>query len=252
MQNCPDVLRRQYANADKLQLRQAFQARYSCNKQGFGPWICSHYRLQEGMRLLEVGCGTGNMWIGLPLPAGASLTLTDFSPGMLAEAQRNLQGREDITFQIADVQYLPYANACFDAVIANMMLYHVPDLHKALAELRRVLKPGGCLYCATYGEHSAVETAALWLGVNAAQRHTFTLQNGEAALKQHFSHVVKDLYDDAFCITRAEDLADYLLSLPSMSMLTTYPREEICRVLAQHMEDGIIRLPKDYGLFICT
>lgn len=52
--------------------------------------------------------------------------------------------------KIIDIQNIPYEDNSFDLVIANMMLYHVPDLPRALAEVGRVLKPEGKLYTATF------------------------------------------------------------------------------------------------------
>lgn len=245
------LVRSQYAAADKLNVRIAFQAKYSCNKQGFGPWINQHYALRPGMRLLELGCGTGSMWVDQPLPPGCTLLLTDLSEGMLAEAQHSLAHRPEITFQPMDAQAIPCPDASFDVVIANMMLYHVPDLPRALKEIRRVLKSGGVFYCATFGEHGAVETVAQWLGISTDGRCPFSLQNGAAQLSRHFFQVEQLLYPDEFRITSVDDLADYLLSLASMSALADIPRPQLCAALAQHMEDGVIRLPKEYGMFVC-
>ena len=249
--NRTEAVQAQYATADNLAVRIAFQARYSCNQQRFGPWITEQYDLRPCMRILELGCGTGEMWRGVTLPEECSLLLTDFSAGMLETAQRTLTSRPEITFQQVDAQNIPCADNTFDMVIANMMLYHVPDLSRALAEIRRVLKPGGKFYCATYGEHGAVEAVAQWLNVDAAVRYTFTLQNGAAQLGQFFAQVEQRVYPDEFRITSVDDLADYLLSLTSMSQLAALPRDTLCQQLALHMKDGVIRLPKDYGLFIC-
>lgn len=62
-----------------------------------------------------------------------------------------------------------------------MMLYHVPNMEKGLGEVRRVLKRGGCFYCATYGEHGIVEYISKILSVRGVEDNTnknFTLQNG--------------------------------------------------------------------------
>lgn len=83
----------------------------------------------------------------------SALVLTDLSEGML-EAARDCVGEYDnVSYEQADTQSIPFEQDSFDAVIANMMLYHVPDLRRALLEVRRVLKPGGSFYCATFGEH---------------------------------------------------------------------------------------------------
>ena len=58
------TVKNQYSTADKLNTRISIHSKYSTNKQGFGNWIASHYRIQEGMSVLELGCGTGDMWTG--------------------------------------------------------------------------------------------------------------------------------------------------------------------------------------------
>ena len=83
------VVTGQYANADRLQARISIHERYSRNKQPFGDWIVSHYALQVGERVLELGCGTGSMWQGMTLPEGCHVTMTDFSAGMLETAKAN-------------------------------------------------------------------------------------------------------------------------------------------------------------------
>ena len=75
------------------------------------------------------------------------------SEGMLETAKATISGFSNVQHMVIDIQDIPFENDSFDVVIANMMLYHVPDLEKGLSEVRRVLKVGGTFYCATYGEH---------------------------------------------------------------------------------------------------
>lgn len=152
--NNAENVREQYGNAEKLNIRIALHQRYSTNQQPFAEWIYGQYELKENQRILEVGCGDGSMWQSSDrmLPSGTTLLLTDFSAGMLETARKNVKG-EKVSFLQADIQALPFPDDAFDIVIGNMMLYHVPDLHKGLMEVRRVLKKGGLFYAATYGEN---------------------------------------------------------------------------------------------------
>ena len=61
------------------------------------------------------------------------------------------------TFEVVDAQLIPYEKHTFNVVIANYMLYHVPDLAKALSEIRRVLQPKGRLYATTVGLNQMAE-----------------------------------------------------------------------------------------------
>ncbi len=165
-------IEKQYKTAENLNTRISIHEKYSTNPQPFGDWITSHYKIKPGFRILELGCGTGEMWKGKLslLDGGSRLTLTDFSAGMLETAKKNIMHAPCVDYQVADIQNIPYENAAFDMVIANMMLYHVPNLDRGLSGVRRVLKPGGSFYCATYGEHGIMEFTVKPSSEKASQR----------------------------------------------------------------------------------
>jgi streptomycin 6-kinase len=97
-------------------------------------------------RLLEVGCGTGDFTERVQREvAPASLVAVDLSPRMveLTRARR-------IDARVADIAALPFDDASFDVVLANRVLYHLPDIDSGVAELARVLRPGGALVVITY------------------------------------------------------------------------------------------------------
>ena len=170
------VVTGQYATAARLETRIGIHEKYSRNRQPFGEWVTAHYALQPGEKVLEVGCGTGSMWQGVTLPEGCHVTLTDFSGGML-ETTRENTAHLRAGYAVVDVQRMPYADATFDVVIANMMLYHVPDIDRALGEIRRVLKPGGRLIAATCGENGVVQAVADMLGMRFDANLRFTLHD---------------------------------------------------------------------------
>lgn len=245
----------QYKNPERLNRRISIHDRYSVNKQGFGNWIYERYRFKPGESILELGCGAASMWTGKTMPAGCALCLTDLSEGMLEAARENAAHLPQARFLKADIQAIPFKENAFDHVIAHMMLYHVPDLHRGLAEVRRVLKPGGTFYCATYGENGIMAYLSALLGrfgVTDPLNRRFTLQNGEMILKQHFSFVSREDYPDALAVTDPEDLADYLYSLGSMADLDPAYRPEIIDILRREMKNGVLTVPKEYGMFICN
>ena len=250
-----ETVREQYQTTEKLSRRISIHEKYSTNKQGFGPWIAAHYDFPAGARVLELGCGTGSAWKGQEalIRRCSELRLTDLSPAMVAAARETLGTAAPLRYGVENVQRLPFPGASFDAVIANMMLYHVPDLQRALTEVRRVLKPGGSFYAATYGEHGIVEALCRILAPLGLQDETnkrFTLQNGGAVLGDFFSEVRRFDYPDSLRVTDMEDVVDYLLSLPSMEAARALPREALRERLAAAMEDGALELPKEYGLFV--
>lgn len=248
------AVKEQYRTAEKLDIRTAIHSRYSTNRQGFGNWIFSHYRIEPGMSVLELGCGTGQMWVGQErlMDTCGRLILSDFSEGMLQKARETLGERGKVGFQQIDIQRIPFEDNTFDVVIANMMLYHVPDIPKGLGEVRRVLKEGGRFYAATYGEKGMMEyLCGLFreYGAEAVGNYLFTLQNGETQLSPFFDKVERFLYEDALEVTDLGDMADYITTLEGMSGLGRLPRETVLAVLAKHSVDGVLRLPKEYGMF---
>ncbi len=253
--NDREAVEKQYGTADKLNIRQSIHSRYSTNRQGFGNWIFSHYRIKDGMSVLELGCGGGNMWAGRGevIRRCGRFVLSDISEGMLEQAKETLRGRTGIEYRVIDIQDIPFADREFDAVIANMMLYHVPDLQKGLREVKRVMKTDGTFYCATYGENGMMAYIGGLFGDSRFRRGingNFTLQNGEEKLRGVFSDVRRLLYEDSLEVTRAEDMADYIFSLEGMADLRRLPRKEVLSVLEKHMTDGVLRVPKEYGMFI--
>ncbi len=248
------IVEDQYRSTKKLNTRISIHEKYSTNKQGFGNWILAHYQIEEGMSVLELGCGTGSMWAGHEdlIRKCGRLVLTDLSESMLEEAGRTLGDVADIEYAVVDIQQIPYPDRSFDVVIANMMLYHVPELDKALQEVRRVLRPGGVFYCATFGENGMMEyIESLFSEYHVSQPHLypFTLQNGQEKLQAYFEEVQRFNYEDALAVTDLDDLLDYIGSLQGLSDLQRLSRETVRRVLEAHTKDGVLYVPKEYGMF---
>lgn len=97
----------------------------------------------RGARVLEVGCGTGVITALIAtLPTVAHAIGIDPSAGLIGRARRYAP---HLTFEVGDGQALPYDDEIFDGVVFATTLCHVPDSEAALAEARRVLRPGGTL-----------------------------------------------------------------------------------------------------------
>src|SRR6201989_2100679 len=95
---------------------------------------------------LEIGSGTGYFSLNLvQLGVIERLTATDISPGMLKQlaATAEALGLEDVTTVETEAETLPFEDESFDLVLGHAVLHHIPDLDKAFAEFRRVLRPGG-------------------------------------------------------------------------------------------------------------
>jgi ubiquinone/menaquinone biosynthesis C-methylase UbiE len=218
------LLEQQYRTSKNLETRIALHERFSTNPEPFPRWVFVRLPLESAEDVLEVGCGNGNLWHTNRdrIRPGLRLTLTDFSDGMVEQARARLGGLA--TYRVADVQELPFADASFDLVVANHMLYHVPELGRALGEIARVLRSGGVLVATTNGRDHLRELrdagAPRW-------SRTFTLENGPAQLAQFFADVEADRYRDSLEVTEVEPVIDFVRSL-----VTELPDDDIAELAA--------------------
>lgn len=135
-------------------------------------------------RVLEVGCGWGELSARIRDEVTEELIAVDISPRMVEfSRERGVDAR------LGDVSALEFEDSSFDCVVANWMLYHAPDVDLALSELARVLVSGGRLVAAT---NSQEHLAELWSLVGRDKkwehRHFFS-EDGAALLDGHFSTV---------------------------------------------------------------
>ena len=185
---------------------------------------------------------------------GIELTLTDFSENMVSITKNALGKHNHISYGVVDIENIPYTDNSFDRVIANMMLYHVPNLNKGLSEVKRILTGNGYFYCATYGENGIMPFIAGLLkeyGITDTTNKTFTLQNGYGILKKFFSNIQRLDYEDSLAVTDVDDLLDYIYSLTNMSSVTKLGRQTLKEILEKEMVNGVLTIPKEYGMFIC-
>jgi ubiquinone/menaquinone biosynthesis C-methylase UbiE len=102
--------------------------------------------LQPGMRLLDCGCGPGSITLGLAgLVAPGKVVGVDISSAMIEQAKTAAAtaGAANVRFEVADAYALPFAAGDFDVVFSHALLEHLPRPLDALAEMHRVLRPGG-------------------------------------------------------------------------------------------------------------
>lgn len=248
----------QYRDSSKLDARAGIHRRFSTNPYGWFNWVFDALaQLPAESLILELGCGPAYLWHDCihRIPAGWTIILSDLSQGMLDTAWRNLVvlGRA-FKFEQMDAQSVPYGDETFDAVIANHMLYHVPERALALAEIRRVLKPGGRLFAGTCGQNHLRELNG-WLaraGHKSFEAFSlpFTLENGLEQLAPFFSQVTLSRYPDDLQVTEIEPIMAYIRSMIRADM---FSQDEIA-VIRQQLEielqeKGHIFIKKDSGLF---
>ena len=245
-------VKEQYKKSDNLNIRISIHDKYSTNKMGLPNWYFTIYKIESGMKVLELGCGTGSMWVDRKdaMRKCSHIVLSDLSEGMIAEAKNKIGTFENTEYKVIDIQEIPFEDGYFDIVIANYMLYHVPDIDKAVSEVSRVLKRGGYFYAGTAGENGIMETVVKILGIDLSYTNTFSLENGKEKMEPYFSKIEIKRYADSLEITNIDDLMDYIYSGITFKNACKMSREEVRNKLLSCMEDGVLRLPKDPGMFV--
>ena len=257
----------QYRNSSNLDARVELHRRFSTNPYGWFPWIFDTLEtLPSPARVLELGSGPGYMWKECVdrIPAGWNITLSDLSDGMIDAAWRNLVvTSRAFKFEQIDAQSIPYPDGTFDIVIANHMLFHVPDRSKALAEIRRVLqnpdpvlgKSGGYLIATTVGNAHLAEIIQWLKQVSpntefAPFGNPFTLDNGLEQLEPFFSQIEIKRYDNDLRVTEIEPLMAYVRSTYRAKELSVSELTELRREFEDILsQKGEIFITKESGLF---
>ena len=251
----------QYGDSRNLSARMALHARFATNRHGWFRWVFDRLPPLQVANMLEIGCGAGWLWRenrSRVLP-GWNIHLSDFSPGMLAETRQSLAD-VNAHFVVADALSLPFVRIRFHTVIANHMLYHVPDRQRALRGVARLLTPDGCLVAATVGKRHLAELDALLseVGVDQAELGnsmvtSFTLENGALQIAAAFDRVMLERYSNALRVTEVDPVIAYLQSMPVGRALTpdmiARIRGTVARAIEQH---GAFEVATDTGVFIAS
>jgi SAM-dependent methyltransferase len=118
--------------------------------QKLAPLFIDFVGLADGETILDVGCGTGSLTFALARTGDlAAIAAIDYSPVFVEEAiRRNVDPR--VTIRQADACALPFEDGMFDRALALLVLHFVPESGKALAEMRRVVRPGGVVAAAVW------------------------------------------------------------------------------------------------------
>ncbi|PSQ16371.1 hypothetical protein BRD00_11860 [Halobacteriales archaeon QS_8_69_26] len=254
----------QYANESNLSTRGSFNQRFSTREGHPHDWAFGFVRdaLPGDADVLELGCGTGSIWRRNAdrTPPGWTATLTDFSQGMVQAARGNLAG-VDRTFDYATAAAaaIPVRDGAADAVLANMMLYHVPDRDVAFREINRILRPDGYLFAMTVTRDSKatlygmLDEAATGEGSVESLNREFTLSDGGAELREHFDSVESHRFESPLSVTDADALVEYARTLPDHPRLAPFDESDLPalrRIAQRRLEDGPIRMRSDLGLFV--
>jgi ubiquinone/menaquinone biosynthesis C-methylase UbiE len=258
----------QYSDADKLRIRIETHRRYSEGTETLTDDILDALALAPGLSLLDVGCGSGE-WHAR-LAAGRVVTVgLDLMPGMLQAARvagAGLEPRPELI--CADAQAIPFQAATFDRVLCSGVLYHVPDCRTALAEMRRVLRPGGLAVISTNGADTMERLSKLHADASRALGYTPTRVSGE---RGHFSMNDLPLVQSVFPSAKRHLLEGALVFAEAEPAVRFYAtnridgienrpsdnrhRAELVPLVRKRIEaiierEGAFRVPKSVGWFV--
>ncbi|HVR39467.1 MAG TPA: class I SAM-dependent methyltransferase [Thermoanaerobaculia bacterium] len=245
----------QYATSANLAARIELHRRCSTNAYGFQRWVFDQLGLASGRRVLEIGCGTGNLWRENAdrLPRPMNLVLSDFSISMIETTSRVIAAR----FVNCALPDLPFRSGSLDLVIANHMLYHVADRARGFAEIRRVLARGGVLFAATNGESHLREIKELMraFGIEATDFSSgFTIENGDAQMRSAFENFRRADYEDSLRITDPDLLLGYIASMSERARDVVAARGKEMRAAIEDRiaREGAFHVVKSTGAFVAV
>lgn len=218
----------------------------------------------EGMRVLDIGCGTGVVAI-TAARTGARVKAADLTPQLLERAGENARLAEvEIEFSEADVEELPFQNGEFDVVLSQFAHMFAPRPEVAIGEMLRVLRPGGTIAFATWppemlvGRTNAV--SARYLPPPPPGVTSPMLWGDTNIVKQRLGSAVQDLlFDRGHLLVPALSVAHFRLNIERSAgaipklvevLAATNPeglrefRREFDAVVAQYHRDNLVR--QDY------
>lgn len=251
-------LKTQYLNSTNVAARIRLHSEYSVNQEGWFPWLYRMSEIQDGMNILEIGCGNGALWLENMnhIPPDVHITLSDISDGMLRDA-RNSINDERFSFSCFNAEKIPFEDESFDVVYANHMLFYCENIDLVVKECRRVLKKGGKLICSTYSKRHMKEITELVQEFDKdivlssdVMYERFGLDNGNNILNRYFDSVECIRYEDSIEISDSEPLINYIVSCHgNQNRILIDHYREFRDFVADKVKNGF-HITKDAGIFI--
>ncbi len=219
--NMESRVREQYKSDKNLNIRSNLHS-YNINRIDFDKWCFNQINFSRDANVLELGCGTGKLWFKNKdyIESTLNITLSDFSKSMIKIAKNRLKDvNHEFGYKEINAENIPYNDETFDIIIAQHMIYFIPDIEKALVEIQRVLKPNGVFYvtansCESMKElNKLAENFAPNLGLDSnGYSERFDLEHGRGMLEKYFSKVNVEILDGKIIVDEAEPVVSYKAS----------------------------------------
>jgi SAM-dependent methyltransferase len=169
-------------------------------------------------RVLDAGAGDGGFAERLADALKAEVIAVDISPRAVELARAR-----GVDARVGDIQQLPFVGGSFDCVVANWMLYEVPDLDRALGEVCRVLGAGGRLVAGTVARDTFAEVRQL-LGAADPPRYSFDAESGAARLRPYFRQIERRDVHGSIVFPNWELLRDFVAMAPERRPLLDHAK----------------------------
>jgi len=259
--------KKQYEDSSRFDARVYLNAKFKTNPHSWSRWIFDQLPQRQGMKILELGCGTGLVWLANRdrIPASWDISLSDYSEGMLEKTQHNLSRlTRNFSYHVVHAEHIGFEDDRFDVVMANLMLYHVENRARALLEIRRIMKKDGLFATTTYGDDNMLELNVIFhrflegMGKSPVRRkNPFSLENGREQLSHVFGNIELRRYENALEVNEIDPIVNYFLSLNDMFDDTVMLGENDAEAFREYLkkifnERKSIRVTKDTGMFLCT
>ena len=252
-------LHEQYSDSSRLQTRIEAHRCFSERSESFAAWVVDGLDVGSDDLVLDAGCGYGACFDELRR-RGARVVGIDRSTAMVGKTPQPGFTGSPLGLGVGDLQALPIADGAMDRVLANYVLFHVPDVPQALREIRRVLRPGGRAVLTTNASDSQAvlielhRLAAQAAGYTPSPRRTLRFTElDEPHVAAEFAQCRLDTWDDAFLFPTVSDALRYYATGPIDSVadrpadnrhraaITAEMSDLIQREIARH---GVLRVPK--------
>ena len=254
-------LKTQYQNAANITARIRLHSLYSTNPLGWFVWLYQQASIQDGMKILEIGCGNGALWQQnlSVLPPHVQIVLSDISDGMIHDVQNRFRNDARFSCMVFDAAHMPFDDNTFDLVIANHMLFYCDDLSQVLQECARVLRVNGHLEASTYSSRHMKEITELVQSFSPQivlskdkLYEKFGLDHGAQLLSPYFGDIERRKYQDSIVLHEAEPLIAYILSCHGNQNQLLLDRYKEFHDYVVKMTAGGFTITKDAGVFLAV